>query len=179
MKELMKLFIAFAKIGAFTFGGGLSMLPMLKHEIVTKRAWATEEEILDIYAVGQCTPGVIAVNTATYIGYKRRGVMGGVISTLGMLTPSIVIILIVAVFLRNFMEVRVVQAALEGIRAAVCALMLNTIITLCKKTIVNVSSFLIYLVAFVVTLFFEISSLWIVIGAGVVGYFSSKKANLK
>ncbi len=175
MKELIELFVAFAKIGALTFGGGLSMLPMLKHEIVYKRAWATEEEILDIYAVGQCTPGVIAVNTATYIGYKRKGVIGGIASTLGMVIPSIIIIIIVAAFLRNFMEVKLIRGALQGIRAAVCALMLNTIITLCRKSIVNIRSFLIFLVAFVATFFFDVSSLWIVIGAGVTGYVLNKK----
>ena len=179
MKELLELFLAFAKIGALTFGGGLSMLPMLKFEIVGKRGWATEEEILDYFAVGQCTPGIIAVNTATFIGYKRKGVIGGIVSTLGMITPSILIILVIASILRSVMYHPYVQAALEGIRAAVCALMLNTIIILCRKSILSRFSFLMFALAFVVTFFFDVSSIWVVIVAGLIGLLVSRRTKKK
>ena len=88
MKDLLELYLTFFKIGAFTFGGGYSMMPMIQKEIVEKHKWATDEEVLNYYAVGQCTPGVIAVNTSTFIGYKRRGVLGGFVATAGMITPS-------------------------------------------------------------------------------------------
>lgn len=179
MKELLELFFAFAKIGALTFGGGLSMLPMLKYEIVGKRGWATEEEILDYFAVGQCTPGIIAVNTATFIGYKRKGVVGGIISTLGMITPSILIILIIASILRSVMYHPYVQAALEGIRAAVCALMLNTIIILFRKSILSRFCFMMFAFAFVVTFFFDVSPIWVVIIAGLVGFLVKTNTSLK
>ena len=82
MKQLMELFWAFFRIGSFTFGGGMAMLPMLKREVVVKYGWSTEEELLDIYAIGQCTPGIIAVNTATYIGYQQKGLLGSIFGTL-------------------------------------------------------------------------------------------------
>lgn len=175
MKELVELFLAFAKIGALTFGGGLSMLPMLKYEIVGKHEWATEEEILDYYAVGQCTPGIIAVNTATFIGYKRKGVIGGIVATLGIIMPSIIIILVIASILRNFMNHRLVQAALDGVRAAVCALMLNTILVLCKKSIRNLFCFFLFAAAFVMTFFFNISPMWVVVVAGMIGCIAYRR----
>ena len=95
MKELLKLFLAFAKIGAVTFGGGYAMLPILQRDIVAKHKWATEDELLDYFAIGQCTPGVIAVNTATFVGYKNKGILGGIFATLGVVFPSIVIITII------------------------------------------------------------------------------------
>lgn len=104
MKELISLYWAFFRIGGLTFGGGLTMLPMLKYELVEKNGWVTEEELIDCYAIGQCTPGIIAVNTATFVGYKKRGVIGGIISTLGMISPSIVIITLIALCLEQFMD---------------------------------------------------------------------------
>ena len=101
---LWKLFITFAKIGAFTFGGGYAMLSILQREIVEINHWATEDEMLDYYAIAQCTPGVIAVNTATFIGVKHRGVIGGIVATFGVVLPSIIIILIIAAFIKNFLE---------------------------------------------------------------------------
>ncbi|HLS53535.1 MAG TPA: chromate transporter, partial [Tissierellaceae bacterium] len=94
MQELIQLFIVFFRMGAFTFGGGYAMLPIIQEEIVDKRGWATNEEVIDYYAIGQCTPGIIAVNTATFVGYKRKGIMGGVFATLGLVSPSIIIITI-------------------------------------------------------------------------------------
>ena len=115
MKELMDLFLTFAKIGGFTFGGGYAMLPILQREVVEKKGWATEEELMDYYAIGQCTPGVIAVNTATFIGYKFKGITGGIIATLGCVFPSLVIIAIIAACLQTFAQFAVVQFALSGV----------------------------------------------------------------
>ena len=112
------LFLTFAKVGVCTFGGGYAMLPILQREVVEKKGWATEEELTDYFAIGQCTPGVIAVNTATFIGQKYRGNLGGTIATLGVVFPSLVIITIIAAFLTNFAEIPVVQHALAGINAA-------------------------------------------------------------
>ena len=139
MRELIDLYIAFFKIGGLTFGGGLTMLPMLKHELVTQRGWVTEEEILDYYAVGQCTPGIIAVNVATFVGFKKRGVIGGIFSTLGMISPSLIIVSILALFLEQFMSNQTVAHAVGGIKIIVCALMLNTVITMAKKTVKNIT----------------------------------------
>ncbi len=135
MVELWNLYAAFFRIGILTFGGGLTMLPMLKYELVEKRHWITEDVLLDCYAIGQCTPGIIAVNTATFVGYRKKGVIGGIVATLGMATPSILIITVVAMFLEAMMSYAIVQHAIMGIRGGVCALMLNTIYTLAKKSL--------------------------------------------
>ena len=111
MKELWKLFYTFATVGVTTFGGGYAMLPALQREVVEKRGWATEEEVMDWYAIGQCTPGVIAVNTATFVGQKQKGVLGGIAATLGVVFPSLVIITIIAAFIRNFADLPAVQNA--------------------------------------------------------------------
>ena len=139
MKILLELFLAFARIGALTFGGGLAMLPMLKYELCEKRDWVTEDEIMDYYAIGQCTPGIIAVNTATFVGYKKKGVTGGIIATIGMVTPSIIIILLVATVLNVFMGNEILSHALSGIRAAACALIASTVVTLAKKGITDIN----------------------------------------
>ena len=133
MNEYLDLFLTFARIGGLTFGGGYAMLPMLQREVVEKRGWATEGELMDYYAIGQCTPGIIAVNTATFIGHKNKGILGGIIATLGVVFPSLVIITIIAAFISNFAELAVVQNAFAGIRVCVCVLILNAVIKLWKK----------------------------------------------
>ena len=97
MKELLKMFLAFAKIGAVTFGGGYAMLPILQRDIVNKHGWATDDELMDYFAIGQCTPGIIAVNTATFIGYKNKGILGGIFATLGVVSPSVLILSIIPI----------------------------------------------------------------------------------
>ena len=114
IKSLFQLFWTFFKIGGLTFGGGLTMLPMLERELVQHRKWVTSEELLDIYAIGQCTPGIIAVNTATFVGYKRDKISGGIASTLGMISPSLIIIILVAAFLKNFIDNVWVSHAMMG-----------------------------------------------------------------
>ena len=137
MKELVNLFMVFFRIGAFTFGGGYAMLPMLQREVVEKYHWATEDELMDYFAIGQCTPGIIAINTATFVGYKNRGVIGAVAATLGMVTPSIIIITLIAAFLTNFADLAVVKHAFNGIRACVCVLIFNAVVKLAKKSVVD------------------------------------------
>ncbi len=169
MNEYMQLYLTFMRIGGLTFGGGLAMLPMLKYELVEKKNWLKEEELLDCYAIGQCTPGIIAVNTATYVGYKRKGVMGGIVSTLGMVTPSIVVITLVAICLEAFIENVWVQHALMGVRAVVCALMLNTVLTLAKKSLKNAFCWGVCGLAFLAAMFSSIPTVCIVIAAGILG----------
>ena len=169
MKQLFQLFITFAKIGGMTFGGGYSMLPFLQREIVEKNKWATEEEIMDYFAIGQCTPGVIAVNTATFIGYKLAGVLGGILATLGVIFPSLVIISIIAAFIRNFADIEAVQHAMNGIQICVCALILDATIRLAKKSFADAYCITIFAITIAVSLFTGISAVFIVIGAGLLG----------
>lgn len=167
MKELLDLFLTFARIGSLTFGGGYAMLPILQREIVENHDWATEEELMDYYAIGQCTPGIIAVNTATFIGYKRKGVIGGIIATLGLVFPSIVIITVIAAFISNFAELSIVKNAFAGIRVCVCILILNAIIKLLKSSVVDKITGLIFLVVFIISIFTDISAIILIIAAGI------------
>ncbi len=182
-KLLGQLYWAFLRIGGLTFGGGLTMLPMLKYELVEKKDWITEDELLDCYAIGQCTPGIIAVNTATYVGYKKAGIMGGIFSTLGMVTPSLVIITLVAACLEQFMDNIWLQHALMGVRGIVCALMLNTVLNLAKKSLTGLFSYVICIVVFLVALFTGIPTILIVFVTALLGIFlemfSGKKVAAK
>jgi len=169
MKELIDLYVSFFKVGILTFGGGMAMLPMLTSELVEKRKWVTEEEILDYFAIGQCTPGIIAVNTATFVGYKRRKALGGLITTLGVISPSIIIITIVAAFLGNISDNTYVQKALWGIRVAACALILEGILKIGKKGIKDAFGVIIFLLAFLAVLFLGVKSVFVVIAAIIIG----------
>lgn len=169
MKLLWELFITFARIGAFTFGGGYAMLPMFQKELVEKKKWETEEALMDYYAIAQCTPGVIAVNTATLVGYKQKGTIGGIVATLGVVFPSFVIITIIAAILTNFADLPVVQNAFIGIRACVCALILDAVIKLGKKAIRDIPTVMIAVVVFVITCFFNISPIILVLIAALAG----------
>lgn len=172
MKELFDLFWTFCKIGALTFGGGYAMLPLIQREIVENKKWSTEKEILDYYAVGQCTPGVIAVNTATFIGYKLRGIIGSIVATLGVIFPSIVIILIIAAFLQNFADLAIVQSAFAGIRVAVVALIITTVVKLIKSSIKDYLGVIIAIIAFVISAFIGLSPVYVVIAAALTGFIS-------
>lgn len=172
MKELFDLFWTFCKIGALTFGGGYAMLPLIQREIVENKKWSTEKEILDYYAVGQCTPGVIAINTATFIGYKLRGIIGGIVATLGVIFPSIVIILIIAAFLQNFADLAIVQSAFAGIRVAVVALIITTVVKLIKSSIKDYLGVIIAIIAFVISAFIGLSPVYVVIAAALTGFIS-------
>ena len=146
VKEYVSLFFTFAKIGVCTFGGGYAMLPILQRELVDNKGWATEEELADYYAVGQCTPGVIAVNTATFVGYNRMGWLGGTVATLGVVFPCLVIIMAIAAFLSNFMHLDVVVHAFNGVRAGVVALILSSVLKLLNTSLVDWKTRIIYVV---------------------------------
>jgi len=169
MNIYLELFTSFAKIGVLTFGGGMAMLPMLQREIVENKKWATEEEILDYFAIGQCTPGIIAVNCATFVGQKTKGDLGAIVATLGVVFPSVVIITIIAAFLSNFSELAVVRNAFAGVRVCVCVLVLNAIKKLLKKTVIDVPTAIIYVAVTACACFFDISPIVFVIIAAFVG----------
>lgn len=178
MRELWELFTVFARIGGFTFGGGYAMLPIIQEEVVEKRSWATEEEVIDYYAIGQSTPGIIAVNTATFIGYKRRGIIGGIVATLGMVFPSVVIITIIANFFRHFQDYKMVQHAFGGIRVAVVALILNAISKMWSASVKDKLGILIFAVTLIIMVFFQISPIIIIIASATVGILINKKKGL-
>lgn len=169
MKELIELFLAFARIGGLTFGGGYAMLPMLQREVVENKKWATEAELMDYYAVGQCIPGVIAVNTAVFVGNKVRGLLGAISASLGVISPSIVIIVAIAAFIQSFSELEIVQNAFAGIRVAVCVLILTAVMKLFKKAIVDKFTFILFAIVFGLTVFVDISPIIFVIIAAIAG----------
>lgn len=180
MKKLWDMFLTFARIGGLTFGGGYAMLPMLQREVVEKQGWATEEELADYYAIGQCTPGIIAVNTATFVGYRQAGIIGGIFATLGVIFPSVVIITVIAAFLTNFAELKVIQYAFEGIRFCVCVLIFNAVQKLWKKSVIDQPTMAIFLLVFLISAglavgqsfypeLFSVSPIVYVIAAGVAG----------
>lgn len=170
MPLLLDLFCAFFRIGLFTFGGGYAMLPLLQREIVEKKKWATEEEMLDYFAVGQCTPGVIAVNTATFVGFKEKKLSGAIFATLGVVSPSLVIITVIAALLSNFAHIAAVQNAFAGIRVAVCVLILNSIVKLWKKSVVDKLTFAVFLAVFLGSvLLSHVSPVVFIVAAAVLG----------
>lgn len=179
MKELINLFITFAKIGAVTFGGGYAMLPILQREIVDNRKWVSEEELMDYFAIGQCTPGVIAVNTGTFVGYKLKGIIGGIAATLGVITPSIIIITIISAFISNFLEYEAVQYAFNGIRICVCVLIFNAVLKLSKSALVDKWAWVIFALVFIASLFFDVSAVILIIVAGVLGFAIRKMMDKK
>ena len=169
MKTLWTLFITFAKVGVMTFGGGYAMLPILQREVVEAKGWATEEELMDYYAIGQCTPGIIAVNTATFIGMKYKGILGGILATLGVVFPSLVIISAIAGILTEFSHLLWVQNAFAAIRVCVCVLIFNAVRKLVKKAVVDLWSLLIFLIIFAASLFTALSPVFYVVLAAVAG----------
>ena len=169
MKQLLQLFLAFAKVGVMTFGGGYAMLPILEREIVENKGWATREELMDYYAVGQCTPGVIAVNTATFVGYRTAGSLGGVVATLGVVFPSIVIITLIAGVLTNFAEIPAVKSAFAGIRVCVCVLIFNAVVKLWKGSVPDKAALVLCLFVFVLSVFLDISPIVFVVFCAAAG----------
>ena len=177
MAEILGLFWTFFKIGAVFFGGGYAMLPLLTREFVEKRGWVDETEINDYFAIGQVTPGLIAVNVATFIGNKRKGILGGIAATLGLVCVPVIIITLIAAVLTNFAEIEIVKRAFAGIRVCVCVLILSAIIKLWKKSVPNVFALVICAVIFVISAFGEtigidISPVILVVAAAVVGIIS-------
>lgn len=179
MSTYIDLFISFFKIGLFTFGGGYAMLPMLEKEIIEKKQWATNEEVLDYFAIGQVTPGVIAVNTSTFIGYKIKGILGGVFATLGVVTPSIIIISIIAGILTNFASLDIVQNALGGVRIGVCVLMISSILKLLKGSVTDIIGGIIFASSFALAYFTNISTVVLVVAYALLGVIISRIKRLR
>lgn len=169
VKEIIKIFVSFFKIGAMTFGGGYAMLPFIQKEIVEKNGWATNEEVMDYYAIGQCTPGIIAVNTATFIGYFHRGLTGAVSAALGVISPSIIIITVIAAFIQQYSDAPVVQYAFSGITAAVAVIILNAVIKLWKSGVKNVFGVIIFALALIAEVILNIPTVAIIITAVIIG----------
>ncbi len=174
--SLWTLFLTFAKVGVMTFGGGYAMLPILEREVVTNHNWTTSEQMLDYYAIGQCTPGIIAVNVSTFIGYKTRGILGAIVATLGMVFPSLLIITALASVLKMFQDNVYVRKAFAGIRIAVCALMVSAVIGLVRKAVSNIPTAIVAVSALLLEVFLGFSPVIIVICAisfGLIMYFAT------
>ena len=151
MKEILELYLAFFKIGAVNFGGGYAMLPLLERDLVETRGWTTTEDLTDYFAIGQCTPGLIALNVATFIGCRRKGIAGAVAATVGFVSAPIVIILLIATFLQGFADLPVVQNAFAGIRVCVCVLIIQAVLRLWNKSVVDKTTLVLYLAVFLMT----------------------------
>lgn len=179
-KTLVELFFVFFKIGAVTFGGGLAMLPIIEKELVIKRNWVTKDTLLDYFAIGQATPGIIAVNVATFLGYSRAGILGAIIATLGVVTPSIIIISIIAKFLSGFSENITVKKALAGINVVVAALLTKVLWGFRKKIFSSILAFILFLLAFLGIAFFNVNTILIVVASifiGLVFFFLNNNSN--
>jgi len=188
MKEYLEIFFVFLKIGLFTFGGGYAMIPIVERELIKKRGWIPIEEVMDYYTVGQIIPGIIGVNLSTFVGYKRKGVLGAILAPLGWVLPGVTIILIIAIFLSNFHEISAVQSAFVGIRIAVAALILDTVIKLAKGVIKNTQAVIIFIVVFLLSAIpkgllpipaFIRSPVFLILASGLVGFliYKIKKSN--
>ena len=174
MKKYIDLFLVFAKIGVMTFGGGYAMLPMLERELVDERSWTTNEELMDYFAVAQCTPGVIAVNTATFVGFKLYGNLGGIVATLGVVFPSLVIISVIAGVLTNFADLPAVKHAFAGVRVCVCVLIFNAVVKLWKGAIKDKAALALFLIVFILSVLFDVSPVVYVIACAAAGIFLTK-----
>ena len=177
--SLWEIYRTFAGMGAVCFGGGYAMLGLVQRVIVEQHGWATEEELMDYYAIGQCTPGVIAVNVSTFIGHKLRGLPGAIVASLGFISPSIFIITLIAAFLQSFASNVYVAHALAGIRVCVCVLILNSVLSLGKKAIKSRLSWIIFGISTCIAAFTDVPTVVIVLGAGIVGYILYLKGALK
>ncbi len=184
MNQLLNLYWTFLKIGCVTFGGGYAMLPILERELVTKRQWTTMDDLRDYFSIGQCTPGIIALNVSTFIGQKRHGVPGAIAATTGFLTGPIIIILLIAAFLKNFAELEIIQHAFAGIRVCVCVLIVQAVLRLWKKSVIDPFTLALYLIVFALNAFsgilpFKIPAAILVICAGIAGILVSQIRNRK
>lgn len=179
MKEYLELIVVFFKIGIMTFGGGYAMLPIIQRELVEKKGWCSEEELLNYYALGQCTPGVIAVNTATFLGNKRKGVLGGFIATFGIVLPSLIIITIIAALLTGFANYPVVQHALAGIRVAVVVLVGYSVKKLMKSGVKDAFGWCIFVLTFLGSAIFGVSPVLVVIMAAAAGLIAGRLCSSK
>ena len=168
-KMLWELFYTFAKVGVMTFGGGMAMLPILQREVVENKGWATDEELTDYFAIGQCTPGIIAVNTATFVGQKQQGILGGIVATMGIVFPSLVIISALAGVINTFSHLAWVQHAFAGIRVCVCVLIFNAVLKLGRSAIRDAWGWVIFAAVLAASLLLDLSPVLYVLAAGVAG----------
>ncbi|MCL2045615.1 MAG: chromate transporter [Oscillospiraceae bacterium] len=169
MKVYLQLFFTFTYIGAVSFGGGYSMLPMFQRELVSKKAWLSETEMIDYFSVSQCLPGIIAANAAVFVGYKQKKVFGGIIAAIGAVFPSLVIITIIAALLTNFAEIELVQNAFAGIRVCVSVLIINTVIRLWKQAIIDKSTLVLFSLVFLLSVLTSLPVAIMVAVAGTTG----------
>lgn len=172
-KKIFQLFLVFLKIGAFTFGGGYAMIPIIQKEIVENKKWITDDDILEIIAIAESTPGPIAINSATFVGYRVAGFFGAMFSTLGVVLPSFVIILLISFVLREFQDIPAVQYAFNGIRAGVLALLIKALVSMYKKAPKGLISYIVMGASFIITAFFDINVLFVIIGCAVFGLVTS------
>lgn len=172
---LLELFWSFFKVGLFTFGGGYAMIPLLQAELIERKKWLTEDEIMDYYSIGQCTPGIIAVNVSTFTGYKLKGIAGALVATAGIIAPSLIIIMTLANILNIFFDNPYVVHAFTGIRVVVIALMLDVVLGMWKKNIKDKYQWLIFVLAVALMIFLSLSPVWVVAGAAAFGLFMQRK----
>lgn len=180
IKALAEIYIQFFRIGLFTFGGGIAMMPLMKRDLIEKRNWITEDELVDYYAIGQSTPGIIAVNVSTFVGYKRAGIIGGILGTLGIATPSVIIIMALAGLIDSVDRNIYMQKALRGINVAVAALLTDVTLNFAKKTAATAASFCIMAVSFALVYFLKIPSYYVILSAASIGiclHFIRKRRN--
>lgn len=173
MKRAWELFLVFFKIGAFTFGGGYAMIPLIQKETVETKGWITDEDILEIVAIAESTPGPIAINSATFVGYKVCGVLGSFLATLGVVLPSFTVILAISYVLRGLQNFKAVQYAFNGIRAGVLALIIKALWSMYKQCPKGAISYIVMAAAFIITAFFDVNVLFVIIGCAVFGLVSS------
>lgn len=178
-KKLLPLLTAFLKIGAFTFGGGYAMIPLIQREIVEKRGWITEDDILEIVAIAESTPGPIAINAATFVGYRVAGMPGAFLSTLGIVLPSFLTIVVISFILKEFEQFRAVKYAFFGIRAGVLALLIKALVSMYKKSRGNLLSYVIMGLAFVLTAFLKVNVIAVIAGCAAVGLLYTYAAGRK
>ena len=167
--KILQLFLTFLKIGGFTFGGGYAMIPLIQREIVEKRKWMDDSDILEIVAIAESTPGPIAINSATFVGYRVCGFWGAFFATLGVVLPSFLIIYSISFILRQFQSIKAVQYAFHGIRAGVLALIFKALWSMYKQSPKGISAYIIMAAAFLFTAFFDLDVLIIVIACGLFG----------
>jgi len=170
LEDLWEIWSVFFKIGAVTFGGGMAMLPILDRELCDKRGWITSQELIDYYAIGQATPGIIAVNVATFIGYKKYGTFGGIFATLAIITPSIIIISLIAAFLSNFDKIPVVQKMMSGINVGVAAMLTFTVVNFFRKCVHGIFGVAVFLISFIMLFMLEINTVWVIIFGVAAGF---------
>ena len=172
--KLLRLFWTFFKIGAFTFGGGYAMIPLIQRETVEKQNWISDDDILEIIAIAESTPGPIAINSATFVGYKVCGVVGAAAATLGVVLPSFVIILLISFILQQFQHLKAVQYAFQGIRAGVLALLIKALWSMYQKSPKGWAAYIVMGAAFILTAFFDVNILFVIIGCAVFGIVTAK-----